>query len=246
MPTSSMRSVLLDWLMQVQAHLNLKDETLHLAARLIDKFQTRHPIDLDRFQLVGVGCLLLAAKYEERFAPEVALLVYLTDNSYTRQDIINMEGLVWKTLNFDLCWPTTMTFLRRVLQVIAVNKEITCSFMAVKSLSSYLVDLALLSNSMASFYPSETAAAAVRLALYVLCPDVPDVWNMTLTHYSNYTERQLSACISSFAELVTKGARSRCQAPAKKHGKSYESAKLIKHLPDSPIIMEFLNNETAV
>ena len=53
--------------------MNLKDETLHLAAKLIDKFQSKHPIDLDKFQLVGVGALLLAAKYEERYAPEVKL-----------------------------------------------------------------------------------------------------------------------------------------------------------------------------
>ena len=55
-----------------QAHLNLKDETLHLTAKLIDKFQLKYPVELDRFQLIGVGCLLLAAKYEERFAPEVS------------------------------------------------------------------------------------------------------------------------------------------------------------------------------
>ena len=55
--------------------------------------------------------------------PQVDLLVYLTDNTYKRKEIINMEQLVWQTLNFDLCWPTTMTFLRRLLQVIAANKE---------------------------------------------------------------------------------------------------------------------------
>ena len=91
------------------------------------------------------------------------------------------------------------------------NFQLSCSFTLLKTLSLYLVDLALLSNSMTSFYPSETAASALRLALYVLCPEMPDVWDMTMTHYSNYTERQLSACITSFAELVAKGARSRCQ-----------------------------------
>ena len=36
-----------------------------------------------------------------------------------------------------------------------------------------------------------------------------------------------------------------CQAPVTKHGKTYECAKLIKNLPNSPIILEFLNNEVC-
>ena len=89
--------------------------------------------------------------------------------------------------------------------------QLTCNFMQLKTLSLYLVDLALVYNSMSSYYPSESAAAALCLALLVLNPAVPDIWDATMMHYSRYTERQLNACMVSFAELVAEVPRSKFQ-----------------------------------
>ena len=40
-----------------------------------------------RLQLVGVTCLLLAAKYEEIYAPNIEEFCYITDNTYSRGDV---------------------------------------------------------------------------------------------------------------------------------------------------------------
>jgi cyclin B len=44
--------------------------------------------------------MLIASKYEEMYAPEVADFVYITDNAYTKKEIRDMEGIILRTLDF--------------------------------------------------------------------------------------------------------------------------------------------------
>lgn len=41
--------------------------------------------------MVGVTAMLIASKYEEIYAPEVRDFVYITDNAYTKEEILEME-----------------------------------------------------------------------------------------------------------------------------------------------------------
>lgn len=49
----------------------LVSDTLFLAISYIDRFLSLHPVPRQQLQLVGVSCMLLAAKYEEIYAPQV-------------------------------------------------------------------------------------------------------------------------------------------------------------------------------
>lgn len=42
---------------------------------------------------------------------------YITDNTYKRDQMIQMEEVVLKKLGYELTVPTAKTFLRRLLQV---------------------------------------------------------------------------------------------------------------------------------
>lgn len=55
----------------LKEHLDLLAETLHLAVALVDLYFYRQRISLDQVQLLGVCCLIIASKYEERFPPQV-------------------------------------------------------------------------------------------------------------------------------------------------------------------------------
>ena len=57
--------------------------------------------------------MLIASKYEEMYAPEIADFVYITDNAYSKADIRKMECLILKTLDFKLGRPLPLHFLRR-------------------------------------------------------------------------------------------------------------------------------------
>ena len=106
-----MRSILFDWLVEVHLKFRLKTETLYLTFNLIDRFLERVQVSRSKLQLVGVTCLLLASKYEEIYPPEVRDLVYVTDKAYTKQQILRMEGMVIRSLEFRLTVPTHYKFL---------------------------------------------------------------------------------------------------------------------------------------
>ena len=56
-----------------QNHLALEQDTLHVAVALIDNFLELQWLPLARLQLLGITALLVASKFEERFAPHVSL-----------------------------------------------------------------------------------------------------------------------------------------------------------------------------
>jgi len=66
-----MRSILIDWLIEVHLKFKLLPETLYLTVNLIDRYLAKELIPRNKLQLVGVTSMLIASKYEEIYAPEV-------------------------------------------------------------------------------------------------------------------------------------------------------------------------------
>ena len=111
----TMRGILVDWLVEVAEEYKLLSDTLYLSANYIDRVLSSMSVVRSELQLVGVTCMLVAAKYEEIYAPQVEEFCYITDNTYTRTQVVDMERKILDTLRFELTVPTTKTFLRRFL-----------------------------------------------------------------------------------------------------------------------------------
>lgn len=107
----SMRTILVDWLVEVGEEYRLQNETLCLAVSYIDRFLSVMSVVRAKLQLVGTAAMFIAAKYEEIYPPDVGEFVYITDNTYTKKQVLRMEQLILKVLTFDLCVPTTSVFL---------------------------------------------------------------------------------------------------------------------------------------
>jgi cyclin B len=82
-----MRSILVDWLVEVHLKFKLVPETLYLTINLIDRYLTRENVSRPKLQLVGVTSLLIASKYEEIYPPELRDLVYICDRAYTKTEV---------------------------------------------------------------------------------------------------------------------------------------------------------------
>ena len=92
----------------------LNDETLYLAVNYVDRFLSQMAVLRGKLQLVGTAAMLLAryatfiyddvlyfvcfSKFEEIWAPEVTEFVYITDETYTRQQVLRMEHLMIKVI----------------------------------------------------------------------------------------------------------------------------------------------------
>merc|ERR1739848_349119 len=85
--TPKNRAVLIDWLVQVNSQFKLLQETLHLTVAVVDRYlqHSAGKVEKKNLQLVGVASMLVAAKYEEMYAPEIGDFVYITDNAYTEK-----------------------------------------------------------------------------------------------------------------------------------------------------------------
>ncbi|GJN38230.1 hypothetical protein PR202_gb27253 [Eleusine coracana subsp. coracana] len=82
----SMRAILIDWLVEVAEEYRLVPDTLYLTVNYIDRYLSGNEINRQRLQLLGVACMLIAAKYEEICAPQVEEFCYITDNTYFRDE----------------------------------------------------------------------------------------------------------------------------------------------------------------
>ena len=62
-------------------------------------------------------------KYEEIYPPDVGEFVYITDDTYTKKQVLRMEHLILKVLNFDVAVPTSVDFLKRYLKSADADKK---------------------------------------------------------------------------------------------------------------------------
>jgi cyclin B len=87
--TEPMRSILVDWIIEVHYKFKLVPETLHLAIQIVDRFMaTTDEVVVRRvLQCVGVTSLFIACKYEEMFVPEIRDLTYICDGAYTESQV---------------------------------------------------------------------------------------------------------------------------------------------------------------
>ncbi|NXA02166.1 CCNE1 protein, partial [Nesospiza acunhae] len=117
-----MRTILLDWLMEVCEAYKLHRETFYLAQDFFDRFMaTQQDVVKTLLQLIGVTCLFIAAKLEEIYPPKLHQFAYVTDGACTEGEIISMELIIMKALNWNLNPLTVVSWLNTYLQVAYSN-----------------------------------------------------------------------------------------------------------------------------
>ncbi|KAA8521743.1 hypothetical protein F0562_012416 [Nyssa sinensis] len=134
--------------------------------------------------------MLIASKYEEICAPRVEEFCFITDNTYTRGEVLKMESQVLNFLGFQLSVPTTKKFLRRFTQAAQFCYKVPS--VELEFLANYLAELTLVEYSFLRFFPSLVAASAVFLARWTL-DQSNHPWNPTLEHYTSYKTLELKS-----------------------------------------------------
>jgi len=163
----SMRSILIDWLVEVSEEYKLNTETLYLAVNYTDRFLSQMSVLRGKLQLVGTAGMYIAAKYEEISPPDVNEFVYITDDTYTKKQVLRMEHLLLKVLDFRMNTPTINNFLTHYLRFLRMNGLNTSD--KVEYLARYLAELTLIeSDTYLEFKSSQIAASAIYLSINIL------------------------------------------------------------------------------
>ena len=145
-----MRAMLVDWLIDVHFKFKLKSDTLFLTIWLVDKYLSLKRVKRNKLQLIGVTCMLIACKYEEIYSPELFDFVYITENSYEKKDIIDLEMEILTLLDFNVTVPTSNSFYE-------IISSILCFSVQEFFLGKYLLEMFLLDYRSLKYKPSEIA-----------------------------------------------------------------------------------------
>ncbi|KAM4011808.1 G1/S-specific cyclin-E3-like [Anomaloglossus baeobatrachus] len=120
----TMRPTLLEWLMEISEVHKLHRDTFYIAQDFLDRFMaTQENVMKSKLQLIGITCLFIAAKIEEVYPPKLHDLAYFTDGACTEDEMLSMELIIMKALNWSLSPITVVSWLNIYLQV-AYSKEL--------------------------------------------------------------------------------------------------------------------------
>ncbi|KAB5545602.1 cyclin-like protein [Coniochaeta sp. 2T2.1] len=189
----SMRSVLMDWLVQVHNRFTLLPETLFLTVNCIDRFLSVKIVSLSKLQLVGATAIFVAAKYEEINCPSVQEVMYMVDGGFTVEEILKAERFMLSMLDFELGWPGPMSFLRRISKADDYDVD-------TRTLAKYFLEVTIMDERFVGSPPSYIAAGAHCLARYMLRKGN---WSAAHTHWSGYTLVQLKPLVCLIFECLT-------------------------------------------
>lgn len=203
-----MRGILVDWLVEVHMKYRLRPETLFLAVNIIDRYLSLRAMVRKRLQLLGVVAMFIAAKFEEIDPPKVAEFAYITDNSYTKKDILSFECTVLVALGFQIAVPTAAHFLDRLQQANGCDA-------VHKALAQYVLELALLDLSALRHPPSLLVGASLLLSNELL--GRRPVWPAVMVHHARRSEASLRPCAEELRLLFGAARTSSMQAVRRKY-----------------------------
>lgn len=197
--TEKMREILVDWLVDVHKTYSLRPETLFLSVNVLDRYMSNKHISRRRLQLVGMTALSIACKYEETQTPTFLDFVHISDNAYTVEDILEAELDILTSINFDICVPLPLQFLRRLMKACAAT---TGDFHTNHDyFARYTLELSLQNLGMLKYRPSLLAAAACNLTAKLVRDDF--TWCITMWYHSGgWTEDDLVDCERSIYALL--------------------------------------------
>ena len=186
-----MRKILLDWLIDVHAKFKLTTETLFLTINIIDRYLSKKSIHRKYLQLLGVTSMLIASKYEDIYPPEIKDFIFMTDNAYTKEELLKMENDILDKIQFNMTYPTSFRFLE-IFKIIFNLKEIDyyrCRF---------LLEIALFDYNCCHFSPSLIAATSIFLNCKLNNMDINCLENNNIQYKIN----EMIPCLKCLVKAV--------------------------------------------
>lgn len=80
---ANMREVLIGWLLEIQPQLNINQHSLFLGTLIIDKYCHNRYVSKNKYQLLGLAALFVAAKFEEVKTPRLKSYFNITGGQYS-------------------------------------------------------------------------------------------------------------------------------------------------------------------
>lgn len=211
--TERMRSILLDWLIEVHLKFKLLPETLYLTIHLIDRYLSKRAINRKYLQLLGVAAMFIACKYEEIYPPEMHNFIYMTDNAYNKEQMLKMESDILSSLEFNITQPSPLRFL----EILKLNMKLDDETFI---LCQYILELCISDYSMIKYSPGILSTCVVYIIQKMNKNENELLWSMSGLNKENENIRE---CIKRICVVITNIEKMQFTAIKKKY--SLESNK---------------------
>lgn len=176
------RAVVVEWLSYVNHYFGLSNETLFLCVNIMDRYISKKIISLDIYQLVGISSYLIASKYEDREAPSIEELIYISKNIYSHTDIVSMEKEILTTLNFEIFSVSPYQFFSYFYIISEINNK------KLFHLGHLILEICLLNIEIMSYSQSLLAIGALLIAKK--CLEIKGGIN-SIKFFYNYNENEI-------------------------------------------------------
>ncbi len=153
-----MRSILVDWIIDVHHKFGFTDETLFMTILIIDRYCSLEQISRIKYQCLGITALMIACKHEEINVPKVDDFIYITDNAYTKEEVFKMENDVLSKLNFELLYPSPIKFY----EYLSLHFDFSKKY---HMLGKYLMETFLLDLKYIKYKPSIVSCACTYIVM---------------------------------------------------------------------------------
>ena len=153
-----MRSILVDWIIDVHHKFGFTDETLFMTILIIDRYCSIEQVSRIKYQCLGITALMIACKHEEINVPKVEDFIYITDNAYTKEEVFKMENDVLSKLNFSLLYPSPIKFYEYLSLHFNFSKKY-------HMLGKYLMESFLLDLKYIKYKPSIISCACTYIVM---------------------------------------------------------------------------------
>ena len=205
-----MRAILIDWLIDVNNKFNFTEETLYLAINIIDTYLSLKKIKRCNLQLLGVTALFISCKQNEIIFRRLKEYAYITDNAYNEQDILNMENDIFQTLEFNILFPSALTFFEILCHNFGIlDKENKVDKKNLEfNLGKFLIESFYMSDTSLKYYASTIACSAMYIVMkffkmknYQVCYD-KNLFNIKEKITKNNTSNIIKECAKEIYSFI--------------------------------------------
>ena len=154
----NMRNILLEWLFELHIKFKLSQETFLLTINIIDRYLSIKKINRNKLQLLGIASMFISCKIEEIYIPKLNDFIYFTDFAYKINEMIEMEFDILNSLDFNINFASSLSFLNMFKNLYFKINENMNSFCC------FLINLSAVEYKMINFKSSHIAIGIIFIS----------------------------------------------------------------------------------
>ncbi len=119
-----MRTVAVDWLVLIHHKIfKFKENTLFLTIQIFDRYLSKTNLSIEKTELLLLTSFMLASKYNEIDYVNMQETLQLSQNKFTKEQIIEMESEILIKLDFEVLAPTMCEYFKLFASYLNLSEE---------------------------------------------------------------------------------------------------------------------------